>query len=127
MWLVGDHFVFAHGSVNALEDQLFMIDSGSPGAGFGPDAKTVEAAHMRTMRKRREQESAAEARCSSFRPSPTSCVSRMRVSTTSRRVHAGRLAARIFSFRVAGMVSDEYLARYAVTYDFNAMRVAMTS
>jgi hypothetical protein len=36
MWLVGDHFIFARGSVNGLTNQLFLIDSGMAGGGFGP-------------------------------------------------------------------------------------------
>ena len=53
MWLVGDHFIFARGSVNGLRDQLFLIDSGLAGAGFAPEERTIEAAHVKTFPEQR--------------------------------------------------------------------------
>ncbi|HEX3467619.1 MAG TPA: hypothetical protein VHT05_06030, partial [Candidatus Elarobacter sp.] len=127
MWLVGDHFVFARGSVNALENQLFMIDSGLAGGGFGPEAATVEAAHIRTMP---EKASTGIGGGGAVRFVPA-VVDRLCVATACQRdvpaiytPEGSPMAG--FPFRAAGMVSDTFLRHYAVTFDFARMRLMLT-
>lgn len=126
MWLVGDHYVFARGSVNTLENQLFMIDSGLAGGGFGAEAATVEAAHIRTMP---EKASTGVGGGGAVRFIPA-VADRLCVATACQRdvpaiytPEGSPLAA--FPFHAAGMVSDRFLRHYAVTFDFTAMQLIL--
>jgi len=126
-WLYGDNDVFVRGSIDALEQQLFLIDSGAAGAGFMPEAWTVAAAHLRTMPNRAAFGMGAGGAVSAI---PV-VAERLCVATACQANARGLytpsgspLAA--FPFRTAGIVSHEFLRRYAVTLDFDAMRVILT-
>jgi len=127
MWLVGDHFVFARGSVNALDDQLFMVDSGLAGGGFGAEESTVKSAHIRTMPEKASSGMGGGGEVQ-FIPA---VVDRLCVATACQRdvpamYTPGGSPAAALPFRIAGMVSDKFLRHYAVTFDFTGMHLILT-
>lgn len=126
MWLVGDHFIFAKGSVNALTDQLFIVDSGLAGGGFAPEQQTIVAAHVRTFP---DQASQGMGGGGPVRIIPviadTLCLS----TACQHDIHGvyspDGSPLRSFPFSVAGAVSHTFLEHYAVTFDFVRMQIRL--
>lgn len=125
MYLIGDHFVFVTGSIDGLDGQLFLVDSGGAGAGFIPAASTITAAHIPlTSPSRRGIGGGGEVTLIPI------VVDRLCVGSACRRRVPGTYTPggsqlRIFPFRVAGIVTHLYLEHYRVTFDFAHMRLVL--
>ena len=127
MWLVGDHFIFARGSVNGLRNQLFLVDSGLAGGGFGPEERTVAAAHVKTFPDK-AQTGMGGGGPVKFIPvvADTLCLSTACQNNISGMYVPGGSPLRIFPFTAAGTISHTYLKHYAVTLDFSAMKIILS-
>ncbi|MFN2450343.1 MAG: aspartyl protease family protein [Candidatus Baltobacteraceae bacterium] len=126
MWLVGDHFIFARGSVNDLAKQLFFIDSGLAGSGFAPETSTIAAAKVRTFPDK-EQTGIGGGGPVKFIPV---VADKLCLSTACQRDIPGVYTPsgsplQTFPFTSAGIVSHSYLEHYAVTLDFAAMHLIL--
>ncbi len=128
MWLVGDHFIFADGSVNGVSNQLFLVDSGLAGGGFVPENRTIAAAHIRTF-PRQAQTGIGGGGAVRFIPviADKLCLSTACQENISGMYTPSGSPVKIFPFAVAGTVSHTYLKHYAVTFDFSAMRIVLSS
>ncbi len=128
MWLVGDHFIFAHGSVNGLQNQLFLIDSGLAGGGFGPEVRTIAAAHIKTFPDR-AQTGIGGGGPVKFIPviADTLCLATACQNDISGMYTPEGSPLTIFPFAAAGTISHTFLRNYAVTLDFSAMNIVLTS
>lgn len=126
MWLVGDHMIFARGSVNALADCLFSVDSGGAGVGFMPTAQTVADARITTMA---DQKREGIGGGGSVEIIPTLANNVCLGSVCQTNVPGGYTPngspLSTFPFAVAGTVSHAFLERYAVTYDFVHMQLTL--
>jgi hypothetical protein len=127
MWLVGDHFIFARGSVNGIANQLFSIDSGGAGAGFMPVASTIAAAHITTFPDKATQGVGGGG---PVKIVPT-LTDELCVGAACQRSVRGGYSPEgsplsIFPFAVAGTVSHAFLEQYAVTFDFVRMRMTLS-
>ncbi len=125
MWWVGDHFIFAQGSVNDLGQQLFNVDSGGAGVGFMPAAATVEAAHVKTFPKDAFQGMGGGG---SVTVVPTVadrvCLGTVCESDVKGGYTPGGSPLSIFPFAASGTVSHAFLEKYAVTFDFARMELS---
>ncbi len=126
MWLVGDHFIFAKGSVNALADQLFIIDSGLAGGGFAPEEQTIAAAHVRTFP---NQASVGMGGGGPVKVIPIIADSLCLSTACQHDIHGVYATEgsplRSFAFTIAGAVSHTFLEHYAVTFDFKRMQILL--
>ncbi len=127
MWLVGDHFMFAHGSVNGLMNQLFLVDSGLAGGGFGPEERTITAAHVKTFPGKAQTGMGGGGQVK-FIPvvADTLCLSTACQNDVSGMYTPDGSPLAIFPFTAAGAVSHSYLKHYAVTFDFSAMKIILS-
>jgi hypothetical protein len=127
IWLVGDHFIFARGSVNGLVNQLFLIDSGMAGGGFGPEERTIASAHVKTYP---EQAQTGVGGGGSVQAVPVIADSLCLSTACQSEVHGmytpGGSPLQMFPFTVAGAVSHTYLEHYAVTLDFLSMQLILS-
>lgn len=127
MWLAGDHFIFAGGSVNGVGGQLFLVDSGLAGGGFGPEKQTIDAAHVRTFPNRAGQ-GIGGGGAVTFIPvvADELCLG----SACQRDIQGAYTPSgsplAMFPFRSAGTISHTYLEHYAVTFDFLRMRLTLS-
>jgi len=127
MWLAGDHFIFAEGSVNGVGGQLFLVDSGLAGGGFGPEKQTIDAAHVRTFPDRASQ-GIGGGGAVTFIPvvADELCLS----SACQRDIQGAYTPSgsplAMFPFRPAGTISHTYLEHYAVTLDFLRMQLTLS-
>jgi hypothetical protein len=124
MWLVGDHYIFVTGSVNDLDHQLLLVDSGGTGSGFSPLASTVVAARIPLTSPPEHGIGGGGA----IRVIPV-MVNRLCIGDAcQQRVRGlyqpdGRPLR--FPFRPAGTVTHLYLQHYRVTFDFARMKLVL--
>jgi hypothetical protein len=128
IWLVGDHFIFAKGAVNALENQLMLVDSGGAGVGFSPEAAEIEAAHI-TLDKDHAGQGVGGGGAVNVIPA---LIERLCVGDACQAKVQGLYTPqgsplRNFPFKTAGIVSHLFLERYAVTFDFDRMEMGLAS
>lgn len=125
-WYVPDHFLLARGSVNALNDQLFLVDSGMAGGGFGPSQQTVENANI-GLDEIRTGTGVGGGGTVTIIPFT---LDRLCLGTACRANVHGLYTPQgsplqNFPFRVAGIVSHQFLEHFAWTIDFDAMRMVL--
>ncbi len=123
MWLVGDHFIFARGHVNAGPDSLFNIDTGGAGIGVQLTRPALDAAHITPDMSHAQsfQGGGGEAKAVPF----TATVSLGKHSEPN---VPGVFFPEgdqfgIFPFTVAGTITHEFFKTGALTFDFKAMRM----
>ena len=125
MWLVGDHFIFAKGSVNDGPQELLNVDSG---AGFGVQLTkaVLDAAHI-TPRADQPQSFMGGGGATRILPFVADSVSLGGAQQTgvSGVYFPDGDQYGVFPFAVAGTVSGGFLRRYAVTFDFKSMRMSL--
>lgn len=126
MWLTGDHFIFAAGSVDGGEPQLFNVDSGGAGVGVQLTKAAIAAARIAvdTAHPMTGMSPAGPVQSYPF------VAPQIALGAAVQRDVPGVYFARgdqygIFPFTVAGTVSDEFLKHYAVTFDFASMRIVL--
>lgn len=125
-WYVPDHFLIARGSVNALADQLFLVDSGLAGGGFMPTQETVGAANIGLDEIHTGTGVGGGGRVALIPFTldrlclGTACLPNVRGLYTPEGSPLG-----IFPFKVAGIISHQFLRHYAWTIDFDAMRMVL--
>lgn len=126
MWLVGDHFLFANASVNGGTPQLFNIDSGAP-IGVQLTKASMDAAQIAPQSDKPQQFFGGGGPVTVF-----PLVAQSVAIGGARQTHVPGVyfpngdQYGIFPFTVAGTVSGGFLGRYAVTFDFKAMRLILT-
>lgn len=125
-WYVPDHFLLARGSVNALNDQLFLVDSGMAGGGFGPTQETVGAANIGLDQM---QTGTGVGGGGAVTVIPFT-LDRLCLGTACRANVDGLYTPQgsplqMFPFKVAGIVSHQFLEHFAWTIDFDAMRMVL--
>jgi len=125
-WFVGDHFLFAHGAVNALDNVLMLVDSGLAGGGFTPSKDTVTAAHIVLQTDKASKGIGGGGTVTAI----PFVADRVCLGQTCQPNIAGLYTPEgsplaMFPFAVAGFVSHGYLEHYAVTFDFDAMRIVL--
>ena len=125
-WLVGDHFVFARGSVNGL-DALFLVDSGGAGVGFSPEQATIEAAHLRTFPDRADQGVGAGGSVTTIPVVADQLCLGNACQTAVQGLYTPQGSPlKMFPFKAGGIVSHQYLEHYRVTFDFRHMELVLT-
>ena len=124
MWLVGDHFIFAKGSVND-SPALLNVDSG---AGFGIQLTkaVLDAAHItpRSDQPKSFMGGGGATRTLPFLADSVSLGGARQTDVSGVYFPDGDQYG-VFPFTVAGTVSGGFLKRYAVTFDFKSMRISL--
>jgi hypothetical protein len=127
-WYIPDHFLLARGSVNALNDQLFLVDSGLAGGGFGPSQQTVADANIGLD----EMHTGTGVGGGGAVTVIPFTLDRLCLGTACRSNIRGLYMPQgsplqIFPFKVAGIISHQFLEHFAWTIDFDAMRMVLQS
>lgn len=127
-WYVPDHYLIARGDVNVLKGQLFLVDSGLAGGGFMPTQETVGVANIGLDEIHTGTGVGGGGRVVIIPFTlnqlclGTACVPNVRGLYTP---EGSPLS--IFPFKVAGIISHDFLKHYAWTIDFDAMRMVLQS
>jgi hypothetical protein len=126
MWLVGDHFIFAGASINNGPAELFNIDSGAP-IGVQLTKASMDAAHIAPQTDKPQTFIGGGGPVTVFPlVAQTVAIGSARQTNVPGVYFPNGDQYGIFPFTVAGTVSGGFLSRYAVTFDFKAMRLILT-
>jgi hypothetical protein len=125
-YLVGDHFVMAKAQVNDAPPGLFLFDSGLAGGGVMPSADLVSAAGINLNRSQASTGVGGGGAVTAI-PFVARTVS---VGDAVQSNVAGIYTPQgspfgLFPFAVWGAISNDYLAHYAYTVDFEAMKLVL--
>jgi len=123
-WWVGDHFLFARGSVNNTPEALLLVDSGLASGGFVPTQATLKLAHV-TTHPDQAGTGIGGGGAAQFVPVTAEklCLGTICRSNVPGLYSPGGDPLQMFSFTAAGTISHEFLKHYAVTIDFNSMQL----
>ena len=123
-WLVGDHIIVAHGTLNGGAEQLFFVDSGLAGFAFAAPASTLQGAGIAIPVPK--PGSSSEVGQSASAPFAIDAL-------TLGDLHAKNLTGLYGPFppplenglgvHLAGIVSHAFFRPYAVTLDFTRMKI----
>ncbi|HTU82517.1 MAG TPA: aspartyl protease family protein [Candidatus Acidoferrales bacterium] len=125
-WLVGDHFVFATAQVNDAPPGLFFFDTGLAGGGLSPAPQLLTAAKI-TIDAARAGTGVGGGGAVTAIPF---VASRIAVGNAVVRHVPGLYTPQgnpfgIFPFAVWGLISNDFLAHFAYTVDFDAMKIVL--
>jgi predicted aspartyl protease len=126
MWMAGDHFMVTWGQVQTLPASLFFVDSGVTGGGVKLDEATIHAASI-TLEKNKA--TAGQGGGGHFITMPYRVTSFTLGDVTQKNVtgiYDGPFGfSDAWGFHVDGSVGNDFLHKYAVTFDFAGMRVIL--
>jgi hypothetical protein len=128
MWLVPDHFVFGRAQVNKTFDGLFSIDTGGAGIGMMLTKATLAATHITPDQSKASSGfgGGGDVRVLPFTAASVSLGSFTRYNVEGLYTPAGDPYGR-FPFTVAGALSHEFFRKAALTFDFRAMKLVVSS
>jgi predicted aspartyl protease len=125
-WMAGDHFMIAWGRINGRPPVLLFVDTGAAGVGLSLAESTIKDAGIKL---REDQASEGVGGGGKVRSVPFVAkeVSLGEVHERDvRGVFDGQFAfEHVFGFRLAGIISHSFFKPYALTFDFDGMRLLL--
>ncbi|GAN77925.1 retropepsin-like aspartic protease [Acidisphaera rubrifaciens] len=126
-WIAGDHFMVGWGQVETLPPTLLFVDTGLTGAGVKLAESVIHRAGI-TLEEDKAEAGAGGA--GNLRIVPYT-VRRLSFGEASEQNVPGLYDGpfpweTLFGFHLAGMVGHDFFKRYAVTFDFQNMRIILT-
>ncbi len=126
LWLAGDHFMFARGSVNGREPVLLFVDTGLAGGGFVCSDSAARAYGI-DLTNAPVHEGVGGAGPTRSRWFTVDSLSMGGITQRNIRGMIGNLQFRgSFGFEAGGIVSHQFFRPYAVTFDFDGMHILIT-
>jgi Aspartyl protease len=125
-WIASDHFMVGWGRVDALPPALLFVDTGLQGAGV----KLAESVIKQAGIKLEEDKASAGAGAGGRLKIVPYVVRRMSFGPVQeenvRGLYDGPFPwENLFGFYLAGMVGHDFFKRYAVTFDFENMKIVL--
>jgi predicted aspartyl protease len=123
--MAGDHYMVAWGTVNKSQPLLFFVDTGLAGGGFTCPESTVKAAGIKL-----QEEKAGEGLGGGGKVKVIPfVVDELTFGDAKEQNIAGLFSPRssglenAFGFHIGGLISHGFFKHYALTFDFDAMRL----
>jgi len=125
-WLAGDHFMFAWGQVNGRPPVLLFVDTGLAGGGFVCSEQAARDYGI-DLSKTQTAEGVGGAGPTRVTWFTVDSLSMGPVTGRNIRGALGTLLFRAsFGFDAGGIISHQFFRPYALTFDFDAMRLYLT-
>ena len=126
-WIAGDHFMVGWGQVEALPPSLLFVDTGLTGAGVKLAESVIHAGGITLDQSKAE---AGAGGGGTLRIVPYT-VHHLRFGEAKERDVPGLFDGpfpweSVFGFHLAGMVGHDFFKPYAVTFDFQNMKIILT-
>lgn len=122
MWLVGDHFIFARGSINQVEG-LFSIDTGLAGGGLVATKPTIDAAGIKLEGDKVRMGEGGGGPVPFLTFKADAALGKLARPNVPGVYMTGGDPFGMFPFKVAGALSHSFFRQSRVTFDFEAMRM----
>jgi predicted aspartyl protease len=125
-WMASDHFMVTFGRVNGLKPQLLFVDTGTAGAAVKLGDFAIKEAGVKLLE---DQATVGVGGGGNVRSVPF-ILDKLALGAAEEREVRGLYEgpfpwAETFGFRLVGMVGHEFFRRYAVTFDFDGMRITL--
>jgi hypothetical protein len=125
-WIASDHFMVGWGRVEALPPALLFVDTGLQGAGVKLAESVIKQAGIRLE----EDKASAGAGAGGTLKIVPYVVRRLSFGPVQeenvRGLYDGPFPwENLFGFHLAGMVGHDFFKRYAVTFDFENMKIVL--
>jgi hypothetical protein len=124
-WMAGDHYMVAWGIVNKSQPLLFFVDTGLAGGGFTCPESTVKAAGIKL-----QEEKAGEGLGGGGKVKVIPfVVNELTLGDAKEQNIVGLFSPRssglenAFGFHIGGLISHGFFKHYALTFDFDAMKL----
>jgi predicted aspartyl protease len=123
-WMAGDHFIVAWGKVNDAPPVLLFVDTGLAGGGFTAGKSLIDEAHI-TLDEKHASHGLGGGGMVRVVPFTVKDLSLGEVRAHNiRGVFDGVLPMEhSLGFRIGGIISHEFFKPYALTFDFDHMRL----
>jgi hypothetical protein len=124
IWIASDHFMVGWGQVDSLPPTLLFVDSGLAGAGVKLAEPVIKAAGIVPE----EDKATTGAGAGGDLKTVPYTVRRLAFGDAVQENVPGLYDGpfpwqTMFGFNLAGMIGHDFLSRYAVTFDFEGMRI----
>jgi Aspartyl protease/Tetratricopeptide repeat len=125
-WIASDHFMVGWGRVETLPPALLFVDTGLDGAGVKLAASVIKEAGI----KLEEDKASAGAGAGGTLKTVPYVVRRLSFGPVQEENVPGLYDGpfpweNLFGFHLAGMVGHDFFKRYAVTFDFENMKIVL--
>ena len=124
-WMAGDHYMVASGTINKSGPLMFFIDTGVAGGGFVCPRSTLTDGHI-TLPRGRGVEGLGGGGKVNIVPFVVKELSLGSVKGRQIQAFAGAFPQGLEyseGFRIAGIISHQFFRPYALTFDFQKMRL----
>ncbi len=123
-WMAGDHYMVAWGTANQSEPMLFFVDTGLAGGGFMSPESTLKKANIKLLE---SQASEGVGGGGKFRSVPF-VVEELTFGEAKEKNVPGSFSGSFqledaFGFHIGGLISHAFFRPYAVTFDFDGMKI----
>lgn len=123
-WMAGDHFLVAWGTVNKTQPLLFMVDTGLAGGGFTCPQSTVKKARIKLMENMAREGigGGGKVKVVPF------VLDELTLGDAKEEGIRGLFAGvfpleNVLGFSIGGIISHGFFRYYALTFDFEGMRL----
>src|SRR5262249_22509364 len=125
-WMAGDHFIVAWGKVNDAPPVLLFVDTGLAGGGFSAGKSLIEEAHIH-LDEAHAHEALGGGGMVRVVPFTVKDLALSEIQAHDvRGAFSGMLPIEhSLGFRIAGVISHDFFKPYALTFDFDRMRLLM--
>jgi len=125
-WMAGKHFIVAWGKVNKSKPMLFFVDTGLAGGGFTCPESTIEEAGIELLRDQAGTGSGGGGMVQVI-PFTVDELSLGEVSEKNIRgfFTGGKPLSEMVGFQIGGIISHTFFRKFALTFDFENMRLLM--
>lgn len=124
-WMAGDHYMVAWGTVNKSQPLLFFVDTGLAGGGFTCPESTIKEAGIKLL-----EEKAGEGIGGGGKVKVIPfMVDELSLGDAKEQNIPGLFSSgpfgleNAFGFHIGGLISQAFFRHYALTFDFDAMRL----
>jgi aspartyl protease/tetratricopeptide repeat protein len=126
MWLEGDHFIFARARINDGPEGMYNVDTGLAGGGLSATKATLDAAHVKLDESNAAVGQGGGGAVQVIPFTAAATLGDLTVQNVTGLFTPEGTPYGIFPFDVAGTISHGFFRAYALTLDFDAMRLVVT-
>lgn len=125
-WMAGDHYMVAWGTVNKSQPMLFFVDTGLAGGGFTCPESTLKEGGIELQETQAGEGIGGGGRVKVVPFMVEELTLGGAKEQNVRGIFSGAFPLEsAFGFRIGGIISHGFFRPYALTFDFNSMRLVL--
>jgi tetratricopeptide (TPR) repeat protein len=126
MWLASDHFIFVRGRIGDGPEGMYNVDTGLAGGGLSATKATLDAAHVKLDAQHATVGQGGGGAVAVVPFTASATIGDLTVPAVPGMYMPEGNPYGIFPFDVAGTISHGFFRAFALTFDFDAMRLVVS-